>query len=298
MKTLPSRKAYRSAEDFVSDFLDTLTPGVIPRDRFINWARIEKKLAGFAEALRFYNQYEASQPVRELTKEIALALASADEPQVLLRGALLLLGHSEPVLVTREGVVDTEEISKAIQAGDDKPAFQAAEALMSMGLSKVLARKTLGDVMFGVEVGLESHARKGVGGKAFSELCAPMLADTVKALSRKSAACRLVREAALRYGDGLSKRADFGIAVGDQVRVGLELNFYVTTGSKPTEIKRAYGNIAAGLAKEGVALVWITDGYGYTRMRRSLRDAFVIFPNIYNYRQAQQHLLPDLLATM
>lgn len=43
-------------------------------------------------------------------------------------------------------------------------------------------------------------------------------------------------------------------------------------------------------------LIWITDGKGYRLMNRSLRDAYVILPNIYNYKQALAHLQHDLSA--
>ncbi|MDL1969568.1 MAG: type II restriction endonuclease [Candidatus Desulfofervidaceae bacterium] len=49
-----------------------------------------------------------------------------------------------------------------------------------------------------------------------------------------------------------------------------------------------------GLLTIGVDLIWITDGKGYRRMKRSLRDAYIILPNIYNFYQTKKYLAADL----
>jgi len=61
---------------------------------------------------------------------------------------------------------------------------------------------------------------------------------------------------------------------------------------------RSYGDIRRGLSTVGVDLLWITDGTGYKTMQKSLRDAYVILPNIYNLSQAEQHLGADLIAVL
>jgi type II restriction enzyme len=91
---------------------------------------------------------------------------------------------------------------------------------------------------------------------------------------------------------------DFALTQNGRPKFGVEVNFYTVSGSKPTEIKRSYGDLARSLNQVGMDLIWITDGKGYRAMNRSLRDAYVIFPNIYNLRQAQRHLQPDLLTSL
>ncbi|GAH63071.1 unnamed protein product, partial [marine sediment metagenome] len=106
---------------------------------------------------------------------------------------------------------------------------------------------------------------------------------------------RISEERSLRYGRGLSKKVDFVIEVDGKNEFGVEVNFYTVSGSKPTEIKRSYGNIRQGLLSVGTDLIWITDGKGYKEMRKSLRDAYVILPNIYNLNQAKEYLAEDLI---
>jgi len=45
----------------------------------------------------------------------------------------------------------------------------------------------------------------------------------------------------------------------------------------------------------GVDLVWITDGKGYLDMKRSLKEAFEIHPNTYNFWMVRKYLFDDIL---
>jgi type II restriction enzyme len=152
----------------------------------------------------------------------------------------------------------------------------------------------LEDILLGVQIGLETHRRKNIGGDAFRDEIAAMLAEVTRQLAGNGHALLVEPETTIRYGNGLSKKVDFALTQGGRPRFGIEVNFYTVSGSKPTEIKRSYGSITRGLNEVGTELLWITDGKGYRAMNRSLRDAFVTLPNIYNLRQAQASLQDDL----
>jgi|ERR1700675_826362 len=89
-------------------------------------------------------------------------------------------------------------------------------------------------------------------------------------------------------------RVDFALSSHGKVRIGLEVNFYTTSGSKPSEIKRAYQSVNRELSMVGVELVWITDGAGYLKMKRGLREAFEAHRNTYNYEMANRYLKDDI----
>src|SRR5262249_34546294 len=154
-----------------------------------------------------------------------------------------------------------------------------------------LAREDLADVLLGVQVGLETHRRKNVGGEGVRALVEQRLVEICTPLGY-----RVQEEQTIAYGNRLSKKVEFALTRDGRQRVGIEVNFYTVTGSKPTEIKRSYGGILRAMEGQDMELVWITDGKGYRSMVRSLRDAVVTFPNIYNLHQLRQHLANDLRA--
>jgi len=140
-----------------------------------------------------------------------------------------------------------------------------------------LMRNDLEDLLFGVQIGLETHRRKNIGGRNFKTEVRALLEEISPLVSKKTGRkVKISEERALRYGRGLSKKVDFAIEVDGRESFGVEVNFYTVSGSKPTEIKRSYGNILQGLSSVGIDLIWITDGKGYKQMQKSLRDAYVI----------------------
>ncbi len=170
-----------------------------------------------------------------------------------------------------------------------------AGLLWDLGIAHVLRRQSPTEVMLGVQVGLETHVRKNKGGDAFSAMLATTLEEVLRSVPELGLS--VAREVKISYGIAgkrLDKRADFCMMRAGRPVVAIEANFYTSTGSKPTEIKRTYGALSSGLLSEGVELIWVTDGKGYRKMEKSLRDAYVIFPHIYNRHQLRTTLADDL----
>ncbi|MGQ9567772.1 MAG: DpnII family type II restriction endonuclease [Anaerolineae bacterium] len=296
MPCLPSRN-YPDPESFVEDFMGTLTPGIIPRSEFIGWERIEKRLRQSLPQLTFYA--ELGRRDGEVWEELAGSLLACDEPLLYIQCAFALLGHTYWRLVTQQDDLEISKVAEAIGSGNEEAARSLSETLRELGLGKVLARSTVEDVFLGIQIGLETHRRKNRGGKAFGEAVQRLLQQATQRVGAETGRrVQFHKDVAIPYGDGLSKEVDFAIEVDGKPVFGVEANFYTAPGSKPTEIKRSYGEIRRGLLEAGVDLIWITDGRGYREMKRSLRDAYVIVRNIYNLRMAEQFLAEDLLAAL
>jgi hypothetical protein len=294
---LPSRMLY-SPDTFVDAFLSTLTPGVLPRKDFIQWQSIQKNLLYFQDALEFFSQIQAFHTDEaRLIQELTDSYLANDNPLNFLIGALHLLGHTSIDLVTLQDDLNMADLSQGIVQGDELLAKSFVEGLVELGFGNVLNRSELSDVLFGVYIGLETHRRKNLGGSAFIAVLRPVITSIVNRLIANGSNVEFVEEKVIQFGD-LSKTVDFLILHNKQPRFAIEANFYTTSGSKPTEIKRSYGNIRQEFENVGVHLIWITDGKGYRSMRRSLRDAFTIHPNTYNLRQFEQDFASDLISVL
>jgi hypothetical protein len=292
-RTLPSRKI--SVEKFLQEFFSTLTPGVIPRAQFIKWSAIEAKIRANKDAIEFFSGLNGKKGP-ELIRELADCLQSQDNPREILKGAFEFLGHTGEGFVSTEDNVTVDGLSDRIGKEGEAAAQYAAQLFADLGIEKILEREDLAGTFLGVQVGLETHRRKNVGGEAFNAVVADFLTGLVKEL-RPKLDIALKPELRVVYEDGkTSKKVDFGLLIGGKPRVGIEVNFYTGSGSKPTEIKRSYADVNRHLGAVGVALVWITDGNGYLKMRRSLQEAFEAHPNTYNFEIAKRHLKNDLLA--
>jgi len=297
-KIILKSRNYPNPESFVKDFLTTLTPGIIPRSNFIKWDAIERKIEQLTSFVEFYmaikTQIKQGANFRE---EIANSLLACDDPYPYICCAFELLGHTNQELVTQQDDINFLDIAKRVQHGDENTAYLFGKLLQDLGFTKILEQENLENVLLGVQIGLESHRRKNIGGDYFKNEVKKMFNEIVRKVVVKTGIdIKISEEIKIIYGEGLSKKVDFTIKLNNQTRFGVEVNFYTVPGSKPTEIKRSYGDIRRGLLNTGVDLIWITDGKGYRRMKRSLRDAYIIFPNIYNLNQAKQFLADDLIS--
>lgn len=165
--------------------------------------------------------------------------------------------------------------------------------LKGTGLQTFLQSGKVGnlvDYVFGVEVGLDSNARKNRGGDTF--------ADTIAAIFSKHN-INFKREV---YSDNFSeldilgidrKRFDFYIKTNHK-SFFIEVNFYNSGGSKPSEISRAYTRLSAEVySAPNCEFVWITDGQGWLKAKNSLEEAYLKIPRLYNLSTIES-LLEDI----
>jgi len=277
--------------EFVEEFFQTLTPGVIPRNQFIDWGQIKTKCRQYEDAIAFYDRVRKLGP-EKFVSEVADSLLSSDEPRELLKGAFELLGHTADYYVSDQDNLELADVTEAIRKGSEAKAKFCAQLLLDLGILN-LNQKDLPSTFLGVQVGLETNRRKNVGGDVFNNWVRELLESTCSLLGREYS---FQPELRIQYRDSKNgKRVDFAILHKEKVRFGIEVNFYTTPGSKPTEIKRAYANVTRELRQVGVDLIWITDGAGYFKMRKSLEEAFTTHANTYNYNMARQYLKEDIL---
>ena len=292
MQALKSRCI--SEEKFLDDFFASLTPGIIPAAEFIDWDRIAREVKTRSSVI----EYLSGLSLEGIEDEIRDTLLATDDPTTYISGFLELLGHTADELAVREAYLSVENSGQRIGKGDEEAATEVARLLILLGMPRLLKREVK-DVLLGVKIGLETHRRKNVGGRLFVKEVQGKLTRACKSLSRE-----LHREVSLKPEITLldsrrnRKRVDFAVYVESQPRVGVEVNFYTVSGSKPTEIRRSYADVRRWLNAAGYEMAWITDGKGYYQMRSSLADAFRIFPNIYTLKQIDTHLCRDLAALL
>jgi len=281
-----------TSSQFIEDFFATLTPGVIPREQFIQWDRIESKCKKYTDVLEYYQNLPTKKP-KQLLDEIANSLLAADDPAHLMKGSFEILGHTNEYYVSdKDNLQFQEAAAKIAGKRDEKSAEEVATILLDIGIEHVIRQEDLKSAFLGVQVGLESNRRKSVGGDVFHHWVLRLLESTCGLLGKHY---ELKPEAVIPYKDSRnSKRVDFGILHKGKIKIGVEVNFYTTSGSKPSEIKRAYQNVNLELKEVGVELVWITDGAGYLKMKKSMEEAFRVHPNTYNYEMASKHLKDDI----
>lgn len=155
------------------------------------------------------------------------------------------------------------------------------------GLGEVFRSKkitNLVDYVFGVEVGLDTNARKNRSGKLMAGAVAKVFAEAGIVYEEE------VNSTSFNDLNGLGKdlkRFDFVIRKKDKIFL-IETNFYNDGGSKPNEVARSYSDIAPKInANKKYEFVWITDGKGWLSAKNKLEEAYGIIPRVYNLSTLQ-----------
>ena len=135
------------------------------------------------------------------------------------------------------------------------------------------------DYVFGIEVGLDTNARKNRGGDNMSKAVS-LLFDREEVYYKKEVNSTLFLDIESLGVD--VKRFDFVIKTKKKTYL-IETNFYNTGGSKLNEVARAYSEVAPKINQyENYEFVWITDGQGWLSAKNKLEEAYNIIPNVYN----------------
>ena len=156
------------------------------------------------------------------------------------------------------------------------------EYIEETGLAEIFRNKdvtNLVDYVFGIEVGLDTNARKNRGGDNMSKAVS-LIFDKADVFYKKEVNNTVFPEIISLGAD--VKRFDFVIKTKKKTYL-IETNYYNSGGSKLNETARAYSDVAPKINQyEGYEFVWITDGQGWFSAKNKLEEAYNIIPSLYN----------------
>ena len=156
------------------------------------------------------------------------------------------------------------------------------EFIEETGLAEVFKNKDISnlvDYVFGIEVGLDTNARKNRGGDNMSKAVS-LIFDKAGVFYKKEVNNTIFPEIISLGAD--VKRFDFVIKTKKKTYL-IETNYYNSGGSKLNETARAYSDVAPKINQyPNYEFVWITDGQGWFSAKNKLEEAYNIIPSLYN----------------
>jgi len=156
------------------------------------------------------------------------------------------------------------------------------EYIEETGLGEIFRNKdvkNLVDYVFGIEVGLDTNARKNRVGKNMSKAVS-LIFEKYNIYYKKEVESTYFPDISSLGVD--KKRFDFVIKTKKKTYL-IETNFYNGGGSKLNETERSYSEIAPKINQyKHYEFVWITDGQGWLSAKNKLEEAYNIIPSMYN----------------
>lgn len=217
-----------------------------------------------------------------------------------------------PILIAkRESEVKINDVSGLLVFNFTKMNYNAKDYAVFMrntGLFDLLENNIISDLtdyVKGVEVGLDSNARKNRTGKGMENLVEGFL---IRGGLKKGITYfpQMKSSEIKKYFNiditnvVVEGKADktFDFVVKNQHKIfAIEVNFYGSGGSKLNETARSYKMIATESRNiPNFEFIWITDGNGWLDAKNNLAETFNVMDNLFNINDLDSGLLNELLS--
>lgn len=203
---------------------------------------------------------------------------------------------------TKVNVIDGEskvfEFKSLTNTVDEYCTFMRETGLFELMETKKVTN--LVDYVTGVEVGLDSNARKNRTGTTMEDIVESYIKELGieyhKEMKKKTIAEKYnINLDLLLTGDDkkkdAEKRFDFVIKTKDHLYL-MEVNFYSGGGSKLNETARSFKSLARDIKKiPNVSFIWITDGVGWNSARGNLEETFTEVQYLYTIQDLENNAL-------
>ena len=265
-------------------------------DYYVDFEKIYKLASKYKIELNILNSLIGSENIEEDFKDIIIKY-----PETLEVIPLLLAVRSNEIFIKDSVNEYLFKFNKIIYSLDDYVMFMYKTGLFDLLQNHII--NNLYDYVLGVEVGLDSNARKNRGGHLMENLVESYIVKAgykenvnyFKEMYLSDIEKKWNLDLSVMSGNNTStKRFDFVIKTDKQVYV-IEANFYSSSGSKLNETARSYKMLAeeSKLVK-GVTFIWITDGIGWFDAKNNLEETFNELDTLYNLDDLDNGVLERL----
>ncbi len=275
---------FGSEIEYFNHFLGTLLQTNWTYSYFVEWKKAKENVRRHMKEISLLNSLSRV-PSETRKQELKSIFAKYPETIHVIPSIIALREQSIPILEVGEKalhrVFDFSRRTATREESEDLMLFCEKVGILSLfgEISDLYA------YLLGVEVGLDSNARKNRSGEIFQKLVSLLIRKKLKDMDL------VVRSEDPTVQTARNKRADFVIHSHGRPRIAIECNFYNTTGSKPIETANAYIDLQRKIhEKGGCSFIWITDGPAWKKMKQTIYQSFreIDFPM--NYTIADEKL--------
>ena len=279
-----------------NDWLSKFKTSISDYTYYVDFDKIYKNVDKVKVELNILNSLIGSKNIEEEFRNILIKY-----PETLECIPLLLAVRSKEIFVKDEIKEYLFKFDEMVYSMKDYIKFMNESGLFDLLQNHII--NNLYDYVLGIEVGLDSHARKSRGGDLMENLVESYIIKAgfvkgetyFKEMYLKDIEEKWNLDLSAMSGNNVStKRFDFVIKTKNQVYV-IETNFYATQGSKLNETARSYKMLAQESKKvDGVTFIWFTDGTGWNSARKNLEETFNELETMYNIDDLENGVLENL----
>lgn len=284
----------KNEDDVFSYLISSLKESIKSWDYFVNWSKVINNYHEAEIALNLLNTLIGKADVEKAAKDLL-----KEYPKIIGVIPALLADREKKIKLVSD--IKTFELkcfdfSKSMSA-EDGVLFMKASGFLDLVSDRTI--KSIPDYFLGVEVGLDSNGRKNRSGTSMENLMEYFIKDICDRNGYEYIAQATADKIYKKWGKNItvnksSKRVDFAVNTPNKLYL-IETNFYGGGGSKLKSTAGEYADIYHQWTKDGHQFIWITDGLGWQKTQRPLRDTFDTTDYILNIDMVQKGVLENLL---
>lgn len=269
---------FNTLEEYNKEFNDTLLKTNQTYDFFVDWEKVFNKIEDSLIEIQILNSLNKINP-REIVPAFEKIITDYPEVVPILPLILAIRDKDITVLDLDNGTYKNFNFTSEKYNKKEIVYFSKKTGLIDL-FSKI---DDLYTYLVGVEVGLDSNARKNRSGHIFENIVGQCIKNNIKNLKEY----HLEKEVTMPFIR--NKRWDYVIYKNNNPKIFVECNFYNTTGSKPIETANAYVDLQQQIG-DGYTFIWVTDGKGWEKMSTNLQKVYHGIDYILNYKMLNKHI--------
>lgn len=173
----------------------------------------------------------------------------------------------------------------------------------SSGIKKMLVNREISNIVdycIGVEVGMDTNARKNRTGTAMENLLEGYLKgfcdNSGLQYLRQATKKRILHKWDIDIEvDKIDRRFDFAVLNNKNELFLIETNYYSGGGSKLKATAGEYKYLHEWLAGQNVTFIWVTDGIGWNTARTALNETFTNNDYVINLHMISDGILEEII---
>jgi type II restriction enzyme len=286
------------SEDAAFEYLlSTLKDTIRTYYFFVAWDKVLGNVSQIEVSLNILNTLIGKEDVSVKLKELI-----KQYPEIVPAIPFLIAVRGTTIKIADIGGDITYSFSKK-KTYTDKQIDDIVLFAEKSGLLQVIADKSiknLVDYAIGVEVGLDTNARKNRSGTAMENLTEVY----IKAICDKHGFKYLTQATAAKIEQKFSKTVstdkadrhfDFAIETGTMLYL-IEVNYYGGGGSKLKSVAGEFSSLFSLVKNQNTGFIWVTDGKGWLTAKRPLSETFNATDYVINIDMIEQGLLEEIVT--
>jgi len=286
----------------IDEFRNTLVDTNRSYNYFVDWSKVKQHTEKYNVEINILNSLVGEGNIEKKLAELLsrypevlpvlpLIIAVRELEMKILEGEKKEINDVKQFNFEKKKNLSKEEISKIIH-------FCRKTGIIS--LFKDFRLKHLRDYLLGIEVGMDTNARKNRSGIAMELAVKPILEN----LKNEISSLEIIFQKKFKYIEKnyninipphLSNRKFDFVIKKKNLLINVEVNYYSGQGSKPQEIVDSYINRKNELSSSNWEFIWITDGPGWKGGINQMYKAFEEMDYVLNLNFIKRGILSEIL---